>query len=125
MTLINLTTGIKDKIAITLSMICVLQCLFLPLLITALPLLDIWWLADSFLHPILLLVVIPLTLITLLPGYKKHKNIQPIIIAAPALVLLIAGAFIPESMVEKLLTVAGALILASAHIRNMLLSRKA
>jgi len=114
----------KDKIAVTLSMLCILQCLFLPILVTMIPFLDFWWLSDYFLHPFLLLIVIPLTILTLLPGYFQHKNAQPLKIAAPALALLVVGAFIPESTEEKMMTVAGALILAVAHIRNILLNRK-
>ncbi len=119
-----LTRETKDKIAVTLSMLCILQCLFLPILVTMIPFLDIWWLSDHFLHPFLLLIVIPLTLLTLLPGYFQHKNAQPLTMAAPALALLVIGAFIPESTGEKMLTVAGALILAAAHVRNILLNRK-
>ena len=113
----------RDKIAVALSMLCILQCVFLPVVVTMIPFLDIWWLSDHFLHPFLLLIVIPLTLVTLLPGYLRHKNLQPIIIATPALALLVIGAFIPESFEEKVLTVMGALILATAHIRNMVLNK--
>ena len=123
MSLKPISREIRDKIAVTLSMLCILQCLFLPLLVTLLPFLDFWWLSDQFLHPFLLLVIIPLTMVTLLPGYFRHKNIQPLMIAAPALVLLAIGAFIPESMGEKLLTVVGAITLAVAHIRNLSLNR--
>lgn len=125
MTLKRFSRELRDKIAVTLSMLCVLQCLFLPLVVMLLPVLDLWWLSDSFLHPFLLLVVIPLTVLTLLPGYFHHKNNQPIFIALPALSLLIFGAFIPESFSEKLLTVFGASFLAVAHLRNMQLSRRA
>jgi len=118
------TTGIRDKVAITLSMLCVLQCLFLPFVVTLLPLLDIWWLQDHFLHPFLLLIVIPLTIFTLFPGFRQHKNLQPVLFATPALLLLIIGAFMPESVTEKMLTVMGATLLAIAHIRNYLLIRK-
>ena len=119
----RITRQLRDKIAIALSMLCVLQCLFLPFVVMALPFLDIWWLSDHFLHPFLLLIVIPLTLVTLIPGYQHHRNVQPLIIATPALILLSIGAFIPESSLEKLLTVIGAVTLAAAHIRNIVLSK--
>ena len=115
----------RDKLAVTLSMICVLQCLFLPFIVMAIPFLDFWWLSDHFLHPFLLVIVIPLTLVTLIPSYKQHKNTLPLWLAAPGLVLLSIGAFIPETTTEKILTVLGASFLASAHLRNIILSRKA
>lgn len=121
----NISKQLRDKIAITISMLCVLQCLFLPFIVIALPFLDIWWLSDHFLHPFLLLVVIPLTLVTLVPAYQHHKNVQPLIIATPALILLSIGAFIPVNNLEKAMTVIGALTLATAHIRNIILSKRA
>jgi len=45
-------------------------------------------------------------------------------IAIPALILLCIGAFIGHGLGEKLLTVAGATVLATAHIRNMMLTKK-
>jgi hypothetical protein len=119
----RLTRELRDKIAVALSMFCVLQCLFLPVVISFLPLMDIWWLSDSFLHPLLLLVVIPLTVMTLYPSFKHHDNLKPILLATPALILLIIGAFIGEGVTEKLLTIGGALVLASAQLYNMLLSK--
>lgn len=113
----------RDKIAVTLSMLCILQCLFLPIVVTLLPLMNIWWLSDHVLHPFMLLFVIPLTLLSLIPGYFKHKDLQPLLIAIPALSLLIIGAFMPVTLTEKLLTVAGAGLLAFAHIRNLILNR--
>ena len=119
----KISRQLRDKIAIALSMLCVLQCLFLPFVVMALPFMDIWWLSDHILHPLLLLVVIPLTLFTLIPGFKCHKNMQPLLIASPALLLLSIGAFIPVSNLEKMMTVVGAVTLASAHIRNIMLSK--
>ncbi|MCP4413841.1 MAG: MerC domain-containing protein, partial [Gammaproteobacteria bacterium] len=37
----------RDKIAVSLSMFCVLQCIFMPFLVTLLPFLDFWWLSDE------------------------------------------------------------------------------
>ncbi len=114
----------RDKIAVSLSMFCVLQCIFMPFLVTLLPFLDFWWLSDEFLHPLLLIVVIPLTFLALFPGYFRHHNLKPLLIAIPALSLLIVGAFIGESMMEKFLTIGGAIILAAAHLFNIGLNRK-
>jgi len=120
----NIPRQLRDKIAVTLSMLCILQCLFMPVLITMMPLLDFWWLSDEFLHPAMLLIVIPPTFLALIPGYLKHQDTRPLLIAIPALLLLIIGAFIGESIIEKLLTISGALILAVAHLLNMGLNRK-
>ncbi len=96
----------------------------MPFLVTLLPFLDFWWLSDEILHPLLLIVVIPVTFLALFPGYFRHHNLKPLLIAIPALSLLIFGAFIGESMMEKFLTISGAIILAAAHLLNIGLNRK-
>jgi hypothetical protein len=113
----------RDRLAIFLSALCVVQCLFLPVVVTFLPFLDIWWLSDHFLHPFLLLIVVPLTLYTLLPARAKHLSNAPLKLAIPGLMLLFAGVFMEQTVMEKILTVIGASFLAAAHIKNILLSR--
>lgn len=114
----------RDKLAIFLSAVCVFQCLLLPLVVTLLPVLDIWWLSDTFLHPFLLLFVIPLTFYTLIPAQKRHGSKRPVYIAIPGLALLTVGAFMHATALEKFFTVVGATLIAMAHIQNIILSRK-
>ena len=113
----------RDRLAIFLSALCVVQCLMLPIIVTSLPFLDIWWLSDHFLHPFLLLFVIPLTFYTLLPARAKHGSNLPLQLAIPGLLLLFVGIFMHQNAMEKTLTVIGASFLAGAHIKNILLSR--
>jgi cation transport ATPase len=115
--------NLRDKWALALSFICIAQCLALPLVASALPMMNIWWLSDAYLHPFMLMVVIPLTFFALVPSYRAHQDKMPLIIAVPAILLLAIGAFIPESLIEKLFTIGGAAVLATAHIINIRLSR--
>lgn len=119
-----IATRLRDKLAIFLSALCVAQCLMLPFVVTILPFLDIWWLSDSFLHPFLLLFVVPLTFYTLIPAKRRHGSMVPITIALPGLAFLSVGAFMHATSLEKIFTVIGASLLAAAHIQNILLSRK-
>ena len=113
----------RDRLAIFLSALCVVQCLFLPVVVSVLPILDLWWLSDHFMHPFLLVFVTPLTFYTLLPSRAKHKNNLPLQLAMPGLFLLFVGAFMEQTAMEKSLTVVGATLLAGAHLKNILLSR--
>ena len=115
---------LRDKLAIVLSAVCVLQCLLLPFVVTLIPFLDLWWLSDHFLHPFLLLFVVPLTFYALLPARAKHGSNTPLKLAIPGLMMLFAGVFMEQTMAEKVLTVLGASLLALAHIRNIILSRR-
>lgn len=114
----------RDRLAIFISALCVMQCLFLPVVVTFLPFLDMWWLSDAVLHPILLAFVLPLTLYALLPARAKHGSNDPLKLAIPGLMLLFAGVFMEQTLAEKILTVVGALLLAVAHLKNIILSRK-
>ncbi len=114
----------RDRLAIFLSALCVLQCLFLPFVVTLLPFLDMWWLSDAVLHPFLLVFVVPLTFYALLPARVKHGSNVPIKLAIPGLVMLFAGVFMEQTIAEKVLTVIGATLLAAAHTKNIFLMRK-
>ena len=114
----------RDRLAIFISALCVIQCLFLPVVVTFLPFLDMWWLSDAVLHPILLAFVLPLTLYALLPARAKHGSNGPLKLAIPGLMLLFAGVFMEQTLAEKILTVVGALLLAVAHLKNIILSSK-
>ena len=114
----------RDRLAIFLSALCVVQCLFLPVIVTFLPFLDMWWLSDAVLHPTLLFFVVPLTFYALVPARKKHGSNLPLKLAMPGLMMLFAGIFMHQTTLEKVLTVIGALLLAAAHINNIILSRK-
>ena len=115
----------RDRWAVALSFLCIAQCLLLPFIASALPMLNLWWLTDQYLHPMMLTLVIPLTAFALWPAYRRHGSSLPIAIAIPAISLLVVGAFIPESLIEKVLTVGGAGILAVAHIINIRLNSAA
>ena len=114
----------RDKLAIFLSALCVFQCLLLPLVVTLLPILDLWWLSDSFLHPFLLVFVIPLTFYTLVPAKRQHGSNTPLTLAIPGLAFLSVGAFMHATALEKFFTVIGASLIAAAHIYNIWLTRK-
>ena len=114
----------RDRLAIVISALCVLQCLFLPFVVTFLPFLDMWWLSDAVLHPILLALVVPLTFYALLPARAKHGSNVPLKLAIPGLMMLFAGVFMEQTTAEKVLTVVGAVLLAIAHLKNIMLSRK-
>ena len=114
----------RDRLAIFLAALCVVQCLFLPFVVTLLPFLDMWWLSDAVLHPFLLVFVTPLTFYALVPARKKHGSNIPLKLAIPGLMMLFAGVFMEQTIAEKFLTVIGASLLALAHLKNILLSRK-
>ena len=65
-----------DKLAISLSAICVLHCLFMPSFL----ILSSWFAAFSidneFIHYAILTVAIPVSAFALIKGFKNHKKLS-------------------------------------------------
>jgi hypothetical protein len=64
-----------DKIAISLSTLCVIHCLSLPLLVALLPSFTVLSLHGEAFHFWMVVAVIPISLFALQMGCKKHKKI--------------------------------------------------
>ncbi len=105
-----------DLYAATLSALCLIHCLALPLLASLLPLAG-QLSENELIHRVLALLAAPATLWI---GWKSRLNraLRPFIVAAlPGLGLLLAGAFVHALEAhEQAVTVAGAVLLATAHL---------
>lgn len=114
-----------DKAAVALSGLCLLHCLLLPVIITLLPFLDQF--SDRHLHAEILIVVLPVSLIALTIGFRRHADKRVIGLGIAGLLLLLVGATLAHSLygvvADRMLTITGSLILALAHYRNSRLSR--
>ena len=58
--------SLSDRIAVGLSGLCLLHCLLLPLVITALPFLTL--IGESHFHVQMLVAVVPVTAVAIVPG---------------------------------------------------------
>src|SRR5262249_60236071 len=61
-----------DRIAITLSTICIVHCLAMPVLVAALPVLAITLGTDGHFHALMLWLVVPPSALGFSLGYKVH-----------------------------------------------------
>ena len=105
-----------DRTGLTLSLLCVIHCLFLPTLGTALPIIGVWSEVE-WIHKALVLLAVPvgISLIT--------TKAQPLIrfFALLGLGLLFSGAFLEVFHdFETIITVMGALMLGFAHMLRLL-----
>lgn len=114
--------AIADKAAISLSFLCTLHCLALPILMLSVPTVTAMGLAGEEFHRWLLLVVVPTSLVALSMGCKKHNNLKVMAAGLVGLTILIAAAVVGHDLFgelgEKALTVAGALAVAVGHYFN-------
>ncbi|EEB78821.1 MAG: MerC domain-containing protein [Halioglobus sp.] len=124
---INILQPAADKAAIGLSLLCAVHCLLLPLSIALLPSLAVYGLADEAFHTWIILAVIPLSAFALTMGCKKHRRTDVLYIGAFGLLLLCLTPLLGHELLgeagEKILTLSGAALIATSHIKNFRLCR--
>ncbi len=109
-----------DGTAIMLSAVCLAHCLALPLAIAGLPFLSRF--SEGHLHLQMLIVVLPLSIVALGIGFRRHRDLQIIFGGTLGMLLLVIGATVAHSALgltaDRLFTISGSLILATAHFFN-------
>ncbi|MEE4301171.1 MAG: MerC domain-containing protein [Pseudomonadales bacterium] len=113
--------NLADGAAIGISLLCLVHCLALPTLIALAPWLIPGFLVDESFHLAAVLIALPVSAIALASSLRARPTV--VVLAGLGLALLLTGAFVEEETLEVSITVCGALLVASAHIRNLLLQR--
>lgn len=108
-----------DLSAIGLSALCLLHCLALPVLAVGLPLLGTWARAE-WVHVAFVSLAAPIALLSLMDwSTMRPSSWRLVAMGATGLGLMLAGAVeFPAASWERPMTVAGGLLLATAHIFN-------
>ena len=114
------STDWLDGAAVTLSALCLVHCLLLPLVVAGLPFLAQF--SEGHLHAQILVVVLPLSSIALALGYRRHRDLRILLGGTLGMGLLVVGATYAHMRLgltaDRLLTIAGSLTLAVAHFFN-------
>ena len=117
-----------DGLAISLSFICAVHCLFTPSFVILAPTLLSISFDNEFIHYLILILAIPVSVFALSIGYKAHKNLSMFVIGILGLSIMLFALFYGNSVFgetgEKGLTVLGSIIVASAHFRNLKVCKK-
>lgn len=125
--MINLQ-AITDKTAISLSLLCAIHCLALPIIVALLPSVAAMVFEDEAFHFWMVVAVIPTSAIALTMGCKQHKRYPVLFIGVVGLCILAVAAFLGEERLdelgEKALTLAGAALIALGHVWNYRLCRR-
>lgn len=112
-----------ESIAVGGALLCLLHCLFLPVLLAWLPAIGRAWIPTVDLHLWLVVIVGPMSAWLLLTAVRSHKTV---VLAAgfTGLSLLILALMVPVSpSTETLMSVTGSILLAGAHSANWVLRR--
>ena len=118
----------SDKLAISLSFLCMLHCLALPALLIMVPSMTALQLDNEAFHLVMLIGVIPISLYALSVGCQLHQRYRLLAMGGVGLLFLIGAvtfgeAFFGESG-EKILTLIGSLIIILGHYWNFRLCQK-
>lgn len=128
MDILQTTRSITDKFAISLSFLCAAHCLVLPLLFVLLPSFAALGLESEAFHTWMIALVLPTSLFALTMGCQQHKNYQFLVIGILGIGLLVSAVALGEERIseimEKILTLAGASLVAFSHFRNYRLCQK-
>lgn len=117
--------AVLDQVAVALSGLCMLHCLLLPFAVAILPFLGQF--SDDHLHAEMLIVVVPISVVALAFGFRRHKHAGVVISGAIGLTILTIGGTIAHSayglIADRTLTVIGSITLAITHYRNFRLTK--
>ena len=117
---------LADLTGILLSLTCLIHCLALPLILLLAPALSRWIALPEGVHAAILLLALPAAALAMRDGWRRHRRLVPAVFAVAGLSLLALGLSAHEGWIavanpaaaDRLLTSAGALALAAAHLVN-------
>lgn len=108
-----------DMAGMGMSLACIAHCVAAPVLAVAIPVLVI---AERATHGAMAIAILGIGLLAFIPGYRRHRSLQVLLVGGVGFGMLSLGAILPEGVLgeaaETGLTILGGLILISAHLRN-------
>lgn len=113
---------VADRAGICLSVICIVHCMLTPVILLALPAMQVfeWW--HGSLHVIFAVIIPMLALAAFVPGYRMHRDSRVFVISLIGFVLIIAGITIPHifeiEWLEPVFSIGGSIFLVRAHFIN-------
>ncbi len=124
----NINTQFLDKLAMSISGLCVAHCLIFPVLAVFIPSLVALGLTSEDFHFWMVISVIPSSILALALGCKKHSNLSVAILGALGLSALLLALTLGHDLLgefgERGLTFTGAVLIALAHYKNFKLCRE-
>lgn len=113
-----------DLFAVGVSALCLIHCVLVPVLAAALPL-AAYFAESELVHRVLVLLAAPMSLWAVRKAWPVAGSRLFVATALTGLALLLSGAFVDAAAAhEEPITVAGAVLLGSAHLWRWLRYRR-
>ena len=110
-----------SAVGMFLSLACAIHCMAFPLIILIAPLTGLVFFENEMLEHLSILTSVLIGAYTLFTGYKNHKNFQLIAFFFLAILVLIAGIFIPVTF-KPWTDALGAFLITSVLFWNLRLT---
>ncbi|WP_188459881.1 MerC family mercury resistance protein [Marivirga lumbricoides] len=107
-----------DIFGILASLLCAIHCLALPILLSISSLAFLDFLANPWIEYSVIIISILIAFYSLLPAYKQHRKITPLIIVLTGFLLIAIGQSEFFIVPEFTFTSGGAICIALAHSIN-------
>lgn len=113
-----------DRIGVILSFLCLLHCVFTPVLLALIPVFD-WHSTGTRFHTAMAMVLFAVAAFAFIRGFRLHHRKSVLAQGAAGLGLLVAGLFMSNGhqhgafTTQTYLTIAGSVLLIIAHRNNM------
>ncbi len=119
----HFNSEILDNTGACLSFACAIHCLAMPLLVVALPLLGLGFLASEPTERVLLLGAIVLAVGSITWGIQHHRQWRAFLILLAAMTFIGIAKTVEVGSFEVVFHSLGAVLLAAAHLLNRYLCR--
>jgi hypothetical protein len=116
-----------DRVGATASLLCAIHCVLLPFVLALLPLVGLEFLAGHTFERVFVTCAALLAGVSILVAYRRHRQPQALLLMVPGIALLIFGIAIDldaNVVVHTVSVVTGGVLVASAHITNLILSHR-
>lgn len=114
--------AITDQFAISLSLLCAVHCLGVPVLMVLVPSMASLSLDSEAFHVWMVVAVLPISMFAFTLGCKQHQRYRLLMLGGAGLSLMVMAVFLGEAVIgevgEKLMTLVGAGLVAWGHVSN-------
>lgn len=101
-----------------LSILCALHCFAGSVLVAVAPILGSLSLLDESVESFLIFLSLALATLVLALSWRVHRQTSGLAWFLPAVLLILAGRFLAEGVVEPIVVITGALLLATSQFVN-------
>jgi hypothetical protein len=112
-----------DRVGIAASGLCLIHCAATPLLAMLVSVAGVSFWGGRWVHPLMVLVVVPVAALALVRGYRRHARAGVLLLGGVGAAAIAVAAIVPDGVLgargDQLVTSAGSLLVIAAHWRNL------